>query len=269
MIKMVLVDMDETLLVDFRVPDVNKQAIAKAREKGAHVIPATGRSFDMIQDILKDMGTQYQKNEYSICFNGGAVYENDQEEPIHYQALSYEQVTSLYAICKQYGLCFLAFALDKIYIYDPSESEVARKTKQKANFSVESNLALLEDKKVIKVALQADEEELLYQIGEEQAEVLKKMQVEVSYSSGRFLECTAVGVSKGTALIWLREHLQIMRDETMAIGDNFNDLTMIQEAGVGVCVGDGRKEVQDVSDFVTKRGFKEGAVAEALQKYLG
>ncbi len=45
MIKMVLVDMDETLLVDFRVPDVNKQAIAKAREKGAHVIPATGKIF--------------------------------------------------------------------------------------------------------------------------------------------------------------------------------------------------------------------------------
>ncbi|MFR9254834.1 MAG: HAD family hydrolase [Merdibacter sp.] len=58
MIKLVLTDMDETLLVDFHVPAVNREAIAKVRSRGVRVAAATGRSFDMVQEILAEMGTK-------------------------------------------------------------------------------------------------------------------------------------------------------------------------------------------------------------------
>ena len=54
----------------------------------------------------------------------------------------------------------------------------------------------------------------------------------------------------------------------MAIGDNFNDLEMLREAGLGVCVADGREEVRAMADVVTKRGYRDGAVAEALERYV-
>ena len=115
MIKLVLTDMDETLLVDFHVPAVNREAIAKVRSRGVRVAAATGRSFDMVQEILAEMGTKDAPGEYSICFNGAAIYENSSARPLHYQALSYEQILEARAISDRYDLCFLAFTLDRIW----------------------------------------------------------------------------------------------------------------------------------------------------------
>ena len=74
--QMILSDLDETLLVDMHVPQFNRDAITKAREKGVRFVVATGRSDEMIADILHEIGTYDMPGEYSICFNGGLVIEN-------------------------------------------------------------------------------------------------------------------------------------------------------------------------------------------------
>ena len=76
MYKLVLSDLDETLIVNHRVPEFNQNAVQKAREKGVKFVVCTGRSQMMIDDILRDLSTYDQKEEYSICFNGGLVMEN-------------------------------------------------------------------------------------------------------------------------------------------------------------------------------------------------
>ncbi len=268
MIQMVLTDMDETLLVDYHVPQVNRDAIAKARAQGVRVVAATGRSYDMVQALLKEMGTAHCADEYSICFNGAAIYRNDSAVPLHYHPLRYEQICAVHEVAKRYGLCFMAFSLDQIYMYHPTASEIARKTKQQAQFTIESDETLLRDKTVVKVVMQSDVEAQLYEIGKREADVFAAQNLEVSFSSGRFLECTCKGVSKGSALHWLCGHLGMTAAEVMAIGDNFNDLEMLREAGLGVCVADGREEVRAMADVVTKRGYRDGAVAEALERYV-
>lgn len=267
MIKLVLTDMDETLLVDFHVPAVNREAIAKVRSRGVRVAAATGRSFDMVQEILAEMGTKDAPGEYSICFNGAAIYENSSARPLHYQALSYEQILEARAISDRYDLCFLAFTLDRIYMYHPSQSEIERKTRQKAAFSIETDMSLLKDAKVVKLALQSDVEEQLYAIGKKEAARFDALNIEVSYSSGRFLECTCKGVSKGSALHWLCDHLQMTTDEVMAIGDNFNDLEMIRAAGIGVAVANAPEEIRAAADIVLQADHEHDAVAEAIRQY--
>ena len=153
-------------------------------------------------------------------------------------------------------------------MYHPSESEVKRKTTQHARFQIETDLNVLKEDQVMKIALQSDSEEQLYAIGEEQAERFKEMGVEISYSSGRYLECTCRGVSKGSALRWLCGYLGLKQEETMTIGDNYNDIEMLKEAGLGVCVADGRDEAKNAADAVTEKGYKEGAVAEAIERFV-
>ena len=82
MYKMILSDLDETLLVNHHVPQENQKAIMKARQKGVKFVPATGRAYNMIQEILKEIGTYQQKDEYSICFNGGLIVENKNDHII-------------------------------------------------------------------------------------------------------------------------------------------------------------------------------------------
>ena len=268
MIKMILSDLDETLLVDFHVPSINRDAIAKARKKGVHFAVASGRARFMVQSILEEVGTAECEDEYSICYNGAAVYRNSDPRPLFVSPLCFEQIEAVKKISDHYGLCFLAMTLDQIWMYHPSESEVKRKTTQHARFQIETDLNVLKEDQVMKIALQSDSEEQLYAIGEEQAERFKEMGVEISYSSGRYLECTCRGVSKGSALRWLCGYLGLKQEETMTIGDNYNDIEMLKEAGLGVCVADGRDKAKNAADAVTEKGYKEGAVAEAIERFV-
>lgn len=268
MIKAVLIDMDETLLIDHHVPEINQKAIQEARKKGTYIVAATGRPFSMLQEILEEMGTKGLSGQYSICFNGAAMYENNNSQPIYCESLSFSQIKASYDICVRHHLCFLAFTLDMVYIFNPTQSEIERKNKQHAVFQIVDDLKLLENKTVIKISIQSDEEDLLYKIGKEEQDAFANVQMEVSFSSRRYLECTCKGISKASALIRLRDHLHLKREEVMAIGDNFNDIEMLKEAGLGVCVGDGRDEAKAAADVVMKQGYREGAVAVAIERYV-
>ena len=70
MYRLMFSDLDETLLVNHHVPKMNQEAILKAREQGLKFVPCTGRAFNMIPDILKEIGTYDKAGEYSLCFNG-------------------------------------------------------------------------------------------------------------------------------------------------------------------------------------------------------
>ena len=81
------------------------------------------------------------------------------------------------------------------------------------------------------------------------------------------LEFTKREVNKGTGLKMLAESLGIKRDSIMAIGDNNNDLPMIEYAGIGVAMENGLPEVKRAADFVTKSNEDDG-VAWAIRKLV-
>ena len=89
MYRIMFSDLDETLLVNHHVPKVNQEAILKAREKGLKFVPCTGRAFNMIPEILKEIGTYDQEGEYSLCFNGGLIVENKNNKILHFKGLEF------------------------------------------------------------------------------------------------------------------------------------------------------------------------------------
>ena len=90
MYRIMFSDLDETLLVNHHVPKVNQEAIFKAREKGLKFVPCTGRAFKMIPEILKEIGTYDQEEEYSLCFNGGLIVENKNNKILHFKGLEFD-----------------------------------------------------------------------------------------------------------------------------------------------------------------------------------
>lgn len=89
----------------------------------------------------------------------------------------------------------------------------------------------------------------------------------ITKSKPHFLEIIEGTVNKGVALAALAERLGISRQDVMAIGDSFNDLEMIQYAGVGVAMGNARKEIKQQADIVTLTNEEDG-VAEAIEQYV-
>ena len=87
--------------------------------------------------------------------------------------------------------------------------------------------------------------------------------VEISYY---YTEISAKNVNKWRAIEKLKEILNIQRKEIMAIGDNINDIKMIENSGIGVAMGNSWDKVKLKADYVTKSNEEEG-VSEAIEKF--
>lgn len=74
-------------------------------------------------------------------------------------------------------------------------------------------------------------------------------------------------MTKGVALSSICQELNISKEETIAFGDQELDITMIEEAGLGIAMGNAIKELKDKADFITKSN-NEAGIAYALEKYL-
>lgn len=92
--------------------------------------------------------------------------------------------------------------------------------------------------------------------------------MDVSYSSNRFLEFNRKGVNKGEGLKRLAGMLGVDIKDTIAIGDNFNDLPMIKAAGLGVGVANSTEGIIQDCDVITEADCDHDAVAEVIEKYI-
>ncbi len=85
------------------------------------------------------------------------------------------------------------------------------------------------------------------------------------FSHTTYLEVTRRGVNKGDALATLAQHLGIDLQETAAMGDQENDISMLQAAGVGIAMGNGIPSAQAAADWVTTTNDQDG-VAVAIER---
>ena len=89
------------------------------------------------------------------------------------------------------------------------------------------NMDFLKDDHIAKLLYEKRDMDYLKGI-EKQIQSHVEGRLAVSYSSYRYLEFNPIGVSKGAALKWLADYLHMDIQETIAIGDNYNDTSMIK-----------------------------------------
>lgn len=89
---------------------------------------------------------------------------------------------------------------------------------------------------------------------------------EVTCSAKVLVEISPQGETKGAAVKFLADYYGIPKELTCAVGDNLNDLSMIEEAGIGVAVGNASEELKRKAQFVTVTN-DEGAVARVIEEF--
>lgn len=90
----------------------------------------------------------------------------------------------------------------------------------------------------------------------------------IAFSSGRYLEMNTKGVDKGYGMRWLVDYLGYGMDETIGIGDNYNDVEMIKTAKLGCAVACASDDIKELAQYVTKKDYDEGAVSEVIEKFV-
>ena len=153
------------------------------------------------------------------------------------------------------------------YLYNVTPEDFKSLSAHMAVTEISSHdLDFLKGTDIVKALYMNTDHDYLRQIEKDYQDLAPFM--DVSYSSNRFIEFNRRGVNKGAGLLSLAELLGIKPEETIAIGDNFNDLSMIRAAGLGVGVKNSIEGIKKDCDYITTATNDESAVAEVIEKFV-
>ena len=267
--KIIFSDLDKTLLVNNSIPEFNIEAIQKARKLGVKFVISTGRDYNLVSHLLKELNTDNLENEYTICCSGSKIYENKNKKIIYINYLNNELVKEIFEYGKKFSEMNILFdTSDGVYLYNDSilkkeGNDFSLKYKQLETFEQ------IKDLKIIRIVYTCKNGIYLNKILEE-IKSLKKFDKRVEYflTQNQFLEFNVLGVNKGQALKWLCDYLKIDTKETIAIGDSYNDESMIKIAGLGACVKSAEDNIKKISKYICEKDFFEGSVKEVIEKFV-
>lgn len=267
--RLIACDMDETLLNDdHQIPQVNIDAIKRAKEHGVLFVPSTGRGYLSLQHDLKTLGLLDQAGQYVLSYNGGVLTENKDNQMLFFNGMPFAKVKELFEFGLQQDVCIHIYTQKELFIFNLSESEQERiKQQNVAHTRVNDHqIDFLRETPIAKILYQNTDVPYLKSLEPLMKEVLNDVQV--SYSSNRYMEFNRAGVNKGQGLLELAKHLGIAIEETIAVGDNSNDLPMLQVAGLSVAAGNAIPEVKACCDYTTTATNNEGVIAELVAKFI-
>lgn len=262
--KMLVVDMDDTLLTDdHEISNENKEMLLKAQEMGVYVVLASGRPTSAMIEYAKELQCDVN-NSFMISFNGSTITDLKEDKLLFEHSLTKEQIHSLYDFSQQNNTHIITYLNGQIISERNSEY-----------IDIESTITGIELVIVpsFKDAVTTSAVKCLLL---EEPNYLKTMEpllkaampdLSVCMSKPFFLEAAPNGVDKGAAIQILAEKLNIHQSEIIAIGNAGNDLTMIQYAGLGVWVDNVDDELREFGDVIVASNNNHG-VAEVVRRFI-
>lgn len=269
--KLIAIDMDGTLLnSQNKISCENILAIKKAADLGVKVVLTTGRIFTSALYYAKDLNI----NTPIIACNGAYITEQDKSIIYFEDSMTLDAVESVINLAEKEGLYYHFYDDSRFYARKLTKTvekyyrwNIDKKEKDRLNIRIVDeplDVVKRENVKVFKIVFVDDDLEKMKQFKEK---LLNIQGIEVSSSWWNNIEVMNKGVSKGYALNVLCEKLNIDNKNVMAIGDNENDISMLNFAGIGVAMGNGEDIIKEVADYVTDTN-EENGVAKAIEKFV-
>lgn len=265
--KLLVLDLDGTLTNSKKeITPYTKEVLIQAQEQGIRLVLASGRPTYGIVPLTKILEME-RFGGFILSFNGGKVIEVKTGKVLYEQALPPDIMPLLYRRSYEAGLTILSYngkyiltenAADKYVQYESFLTKM--KIKETDNFL--DNLQLPADKCLIvgePEELVPLEEKLRQEVGS---------RINVYRSEAFYLEVVPKGIDKAASLERLLERIHIKREEIIAIGDGFNDLTMIKFAGLGVAMANAQPPVKANADKVTPYTNDEDGVAHFVEDLM-
>ena len=273
-VRAVLMDMDGTLLgkSQVAVPIRNMQAVQAALDKGVHVIPCTGRVYDMLPpQLLTQRGLRY-----FVTSHGARAYDRETGESLYEDLIPAEEAAQLLSFLEGKGLYNEIAANATIYfekaVMEPLPMTLVPEhhvwyVRDNCYTAVESPASHFREQGI------GVEKMNIYGIPEKLQQEIYDFVTASGFightrpGAGPNLEFLHKGLSKLRAVEAILERLGVSYGETLAIGDSSSDLAIIQASGIGVAMGNAPDNIKAAADYVTDWNTKDG-LAKAFEKFV-
>lgn len=264
--RIIVLDLDGTLTNNKKeITPRTKETLIRAQEQGIKVVLASGRpTYGIVP--LADKLELAKYGGYILSYNGGEIIDWKSKELMYKNLLDPEVLPYLYKCAKENQFAIVTYDEEYVLTENPEDEYVLKeallnvmKIKKVENF-------LEAVKHPIAKCLIVGEAERLAKLEKEMYEHLKD-RMGVFRSEPYFLELVPKGIDKAQSLAVLLKELNMSKDEMIAMGDGFNDLSMIKFAGLGIAMQNAQQVVKDNADFITLSNEEDG-VAYAIEKFI-
>lgn len=264
-IRLIISDLDGTLLsADHTLPSSTATAIREYVIRGGCFTLATGRPFITARPIIQQL-----ELDLPVILCNGAVLAQANGIPLERSGISLAGLYDLLNAADQSGLDILLFCGDEVQTLARNINIAAYERKEGVTCSLIRLHEIQEcDTEIEKAILLGPVEQSRRLFAEyvDRSPVLQSS-IAAFQSEDNYLELVPGQVSKGTALQRLAATLDIPLNQVMAIGNQLNDLPMLQAAGLGVAVANSPDELKQAADYVCEASYSEG-VLEAMERYI-
>lgn len=264
--EMIVLDLDGTLTNrDKVITPRTKDALMAAQKRGKKVVLASGRPtagvLPLAEELcLKDYGG------YVLSFNGGMIINCRTGEVVFSQLLPQESNERIIELAKEHRVEYLTYegnhllVSDKTCPYAEKESRINHMPMQET-----ADMASYLNFQVPKFLLLDDGDYLA--LVEPKVKAALGKNFSVYRSEPYFLEVLPKGIDKAQSLGRLLEVIGLTKEEMIACGDGYNDLSMIQFAGLGVAMENAVFPVRKAADYITDSNNDDG-VAKVVEKFM-
>ncbi len=270
-IKLIALDLDGTLLTTDKVLTPENQAmLARAAAAGIEIVPATGRFYSGMPQNIRSLPFV----RYAITINGAQVYDLAQDKPIARAEIPWPRAVEIMTYLDRLPVIYDCYMdnwgwmtqsmYDRAEEYAPHRHSLEMlKTLRTPVPELKAHLARVQHG-VQKIQMFFLDMELRARTMEDLAR--RFPDIAVTTSIPRNVELNSLQAQKGPALEALARHLGLDMGQTMAFGDDLNDITMLRTAGIGVAMGNAAPAAKAAADHITLDCDHSG-VAAAIARF--
>ena len=264
--KFLVLDLDGTLTNNKKeITEHTLRTLIEAQKRGVKIVLASGRPTYGIAPIAEKLELK-KYGGYILSYNGGEITNWQTGELMYENVLEDDVLPYLYQCAKENNFAIVTYKDKYVLTEHPNDEYVLK----------EAILNVMETKKVdnfleaidfpVAKCLIVGEATRLAELEKKMYEALKD-RMGVYRSEPYFLELVPKGIDKAQSLAVLLDKVGIRREEVIACGDGFNDLSMIRYAGLGVAMQNAQPVVREAADFITLSNDEDG-VAHVVERFI-
>ncbi len=271
--KILFTDLDDTLLdKDKKISDRTRQKILELLSKGHHFVLASGRSLKSIFDVLQTLDIQKSNTEgkiYISAYNGAVLYDCAEHTVIEQYSVPIVTAQAIYDMALKRGIHIQTYTDTHIVSCAEDRELIYYRKAIKQPYIIETDLEKeLAHAPFKLLAIDIDNRERLEELRREVELSELAKDVTCAFSSARYLEFYHKKAGKGNALRRLCNAIHVPIQNSVAAGDEENDISMLEAAAVGVCMANGRLEVKECANYVTMCDNNHDGMVEIIDKFF-
>lgn len=268
--KLLFLDLDGTLLDDRKeITAGNRSALTEIIKKGNGVVITTGRPLMSAMEQARRMGLD-TPGCYLIAYNGAQIYDWGCRKIVCSQTLEMEDVYRIFRRCTEENIHVQTYDATNVLVEPRWDDSIVRLycSRILMEHRVIGDVRRdLREPPVKCLAIDLEHPEKLQDLRRWVDETIGN-RADAFFSCNEYLEIVPAGMNKGNAVRMLCGRMHVGLENTVAVGDAANDISMIRAAGVGVAMANGTGEVKAAADYITQRDNNHDAIQEVAERFF-